>query len=343
MNARELIAAGLLLVPGLLFTEIARQQWLFWHARRPHSRAFRLLPVVSTAFAVHYLLLTMRALVPGGRPPDAAAMVRTPWHILSEDPWLIALALLRHLLYLLPLPERRPRVAWLAGNYGLALGAMVASAFLRLRPGATPDDQELAHRIFELAFSVLGVLCAVQFVRNARPGGWRPEYAGEMRRPDVVLVRSFAIAAVLSMPVLYLVAGVDFAVLGFEVLLGLGIAAPMASRMLGYVVPGVVTAAGLVVTGAGIFAAYTCLLRQAERHRARPRDRQADGRGPRRSDRRDATAGRGAHVHGGVAPSDRAGVTAGECTAPDAPTGQAPAAPVADRVSTAASTTAPSR
>jgi signal transduction histidine kinase len=184
-------------------------------------------------------------------------MVRTPWHVLSEDPWLIAIALLRHLLYLLPLPEKRPSAAWLAGNYGIALGAAATSAFLRLRPGATPDDQELAHRVFEMSFSILLVLCGIQFVRTARPGAWQPEYAGEMRRPDVVLVQTFGIAAFLSVPIVWLAGGEEFAIVAFEVLLGLGIAAPMASRMLGYVVPGMVTTGGLVAASGGIFAGYT--------------------------------------------------------------------------------------
>jgi signal transduction histidine kinase len=256
MSARDLIAAGLLLVPGLLFTEIARQQWIFWRTRRPRSRAFRLLPIVSTVLAGHYLLLALRGVIPG-RPLDPFAMVRTPSHILFEDPWLIAMALLRHLLYLLPLPEKRPSVAWLIGNYGLALGAVAVSGFLRLRPGATADDQELAHRVFELSFTILTVLCGYQFVRNARPGTWRPEFAGEMRRPDVVLVRTLVMAAFLSVPIVWLVGGEDFAIISFEVLLGLGIAAPMVTRMVGYVVPSLVTTAGLVIAGAGIFAGYT--------------------------------------------------------------------------------------
>jgi signal transduction histidine kinase len=260
MSARDLIAAAVPLLPGLLFVEIARQQWLFRRTRQPRSRAFRLLPIVSTVLAAHYLLLTVRALIPGAQPRDPMAMVQTPWHVVSEDPWLIGMALLRHLLYLLPLPEKRPSVAWLAGNYGLAIGAAVTSAVLRLRPDATPADQELAHRVFELTFLTLGGLCFHQFVRNARPGTWRPEYAGEMRRPDVILVQVFGTAAVLSVPVVWLLGGQEFAFLAFEVLLGLAIAAPMATRMLGNVVPGLVVTAGLFVTGAVILAGYTAAI-----------------------------------------------------------------------------------
>jgi signal transduction histidine kinase len=260
MSARDLVAAGLLLVPALLFTEIARQQWIFRRARQPKSRAFRLLPIVTTLLAAHYFGLAIRDLVPGVHPSDPIAMIRTPWHVLYEDPWLVALALLRHLLFLLPLPERRPSARWLVTNYGIALATVGASAFLRLRPGATPDQQAIAHHVFELGFAILGVLCSKQFMRNVRPGTWRAEYAGEMRRPDVILVQSFGIAAFLAVPVVWLAGGGEFAFLAFEVLLGLAIAAPMASRMLGYVVPGVVVTGGLFVAIAMVLAGYAWAL-----------------------------------------------------------------------------------
>jgi signal transduction histidine kinase len=260
MSTRDLVAAGLHLVPALIFVEIARQQWIFRRTRRPGSRAFLLLPIVSTALAGHYLILAVRALIPGATPRDPIAMVQTPWHVVSEDPWLLTIALLRHLLYLLPLPERRPSTLWLAGNYGIALGAAAGSAALRLWPGATPFHQELAHRVFEIGFSTLAVLCGIQFVRNARPGRWRPEYAGEMRRPDVVLVEVFGVAALVAVPVVWLAGGQKFALVAFEALLGFGIAAPMLSRMLGYVVPGVVVTGGLFVAAAGIFAGYGWML-----------------------------------------------------------------------------------
>ena len=49
--------------------------------------------------------------------------------------------------------------------------------------------------MFEIGFGVLGALCLVAFVRNARPGRWGPDYAGEMRRPDVVMVATGVVLA----------------------------------------------------------------------------------------------------------------------------------------------------
>src|SRR5262245_35031571 len=209
MTERDLIAAALYLVPTLFFTEIAREQWDFRLGQKPRSRALRLIPFVSTVMAIHYALLAARALMPD-RSHDPVAMIRTPWHVLFEDPWLIALALLRHLLYLLPLPERRPGRAWLVVNYGIAAATAVVSGFLRLHPGSTGNQQELAHHLFELGFSVLAVLCLHQFVRGARPGRWRPEYAGELRRPDVVLVQGLIVAGMIVSPIVWLAGGDDF-------------------------------------------------------------------------------------------------------------------------------------
>ena len=256
MSTRDLVAAGLLLIPAIVFAEIARQHWVFRLTRRPRSRAFRLLPIVSTVLAAHYFGLAVHVLIPGARTRDLMAMLRTPWHVVTEDPWLVTMALLRHLLYLLPVPEKRPSAFWLTGNYGIALGAAAVSAVLRLWPGATPERQELAHRVFEGSFVVMALLCGIQFFRNVRPGRWGPEYAGEMRRPDVVLVRTLGLAAFVVTTIVFLLGASEFAIIVLEVLLGFAIAAPMLSRMLGFVLPGIVVTSGLLVVAAGVFAGF---------------------------------------------------------------------------------------
>src|SRR5262245_5229376 len=256
---RDLIAAALYLVPTLLFTEIAREQWDFRLGQKPRSRALRLIPLVSTVLALHYGLLVARSLMPD-RIHDPVAMIRTPWHVLFEDPWLVALALIRHLLYLLPLPERRPSHAWLTTNYGIAIGTAAVSGFLRLRPGSTGDQQELAHHFFELGFTLLAALCLHEFVRGARPGRWRPEYAGELRRPDVVLVQGLIAAGMLATPIVWVAGGGDFSLVAFEVFIGLAIGAPMASRVLGHIVPALIVTSKLLVSTIAIFVGYTYAL-----------------------------------------------------------------------------------
>src|SRR5262245_22607238 len=189
MTLRNLVAAGLYLLPAVLFTEIARQQWIFRRFRRPKGRLFQLMPIVTTVLAIHYGALVARALVPGALSPNPMHEILTPWHAEIEVSWLVSLVLVRHLLRLTPLPEDPPSTAWLVGNYGLGIGGAAALLALRLWPGATETQQVIAHRVFEVTFGVLGMLCFVQIARIARPGKWGPENAGELRGPDVRLVR----------------------------------------------------------------------------------------------------------------------------------------------------------
>ena len=246
MTLRNLMAAGLYLLPALLFTVIAAQLSVYRRFRQPHTRMFRLLPVVTSMLAVHYFLQVAQALVP-------TAMSGTPWQA-SKVTWFLVLALVSHLLRLLPLPEVPPTKRWLVLNYGLALGAMVVVL--------TTARQPIAQRAFALCDLLFAVVCLAQFARHARPGPWGPEAAGEMRRPDVVLVATGITAAVLALLCLWGVGIEDLGVVVFEVLIGLTIAAPMAARMLGHVVPEFVVVMTLFFATGGIFAAYRTALLQ---------------------------------------------------------------------------------
>src|SRR5262245_13621681 len=260
MTLRNLVAAGLYLLPAVLFTEIARQQWVFRRVRRPKGRLFQLIPIVTTVLAVHYGVLVARALVPGALSPNPMREITTPWHAEIEVSWLVSLVLVRHLLRLMPLPENPPSAAWLAANYGFGIGGAVLLLALRLWPGSSEAQQVVAHRVFELTFMGLGILCFAQFARIARPGRWGPENAAEIRGPDVRLVRIGIATAFLAVPIIWLAGGGEFSMVAFEVLMGLTIAAPIATRMAGHVVPeGTVTAA-LFVAGAVVITAYSVAL-----------------------------------------------------------------------------------
>jgi signal transduction histidine kinase len=261
VSPAQTIAVALYLFPALLWTIIARQLWVYRRVRRPQSGAFRLAPIVATVVAVHFFLLLGFALAPGGFPVDPRVKVASPGQGVHEVCWLVTLALLRHLLRLVPLPERPPRRGWLAFNYGLVALVVAADLALRLAPGAGPAQRLLAHRLYEGGFLVLGALCLWEVVRVARPGPWGPEHAGELRRPDVVLLAWGVGAAFLLVPLAFLGGGASVALAFFEAALGLAIAAPFVLRMLGGVVTELfvalllVAAAGAVVAGHGAVAA----------------------------------------------------------------------------------------
>jgi signal transduction histidine kinase len=260
MTPRSLLAAGLYLVPATLFVEIARQQWIFRGTRRPAGRLFQIMPIVSTVLALHYGVLVARSLVPGALSPNPLQEIETPWHGEIEVSWLVAIVFVRHLLKLTPLPEDPPSTAWLIGNYGIGLGGALVLLALRLWPGGSVTYQVIGHRVFELTFVTLGILSFRQLRTIARPGGWGPEHAGEIRGPDVRLVRIGSIAAFLSVPVVWLAGGGEFAMIAFEVLMGLTIAAPMVARMAGQVVPETIVTFFLFVVGAAVLGGYTFAL-----------------------------------------------------------------------------------
>ena len=126
MTASALLVAALYGVPAIVWAIITQQMWGYVRIRRPESLAFRLMPLVGGAFVLHYVLLVGLVLAPPGLPMDPWELARSHRNLASEVTWLLIVCLLRHLVHLLPIPERRPSVAWLTVNYGLA--ALAASA-----------------------------------------------------------------------------------------------------------------------------------------------------------------------------------------------------------------------
>src|SRR5262245_6099183 len=188
MTASALLVAALYGVPAIVWAIITQQMWWYVRTRRPESLAFRLIPLVGGAFVLHYALLVGLVLAPPGLPMDPWEQVRSHRNLATEVTWLLIVSLLRHLVHLLPIPERRPSVAWLTVNYGLAALAAIADAWVRLRTGASPEAQTGAHHVFEATFTLLVLLSIVDLWRVARPGGWGAEHACEARRPDLILI-----------------------------------------------------------------------------------------------------------------------------------------------------------
>ena len=253
MTTSALAAAALYSVPTVVWAIIARRYWWYVRLRRPRSLGFRMLPLVGWAFTAHYALLLILTLAPLGLHDDPSRAAESPIALVWEVSWLVVIALLRHLLRLLPIPERRPSAGWLAGNYGLAAAAAAANAWMRLAPEASAARQLAAHRLFEGSFAVMMGLLLVEFWRSARPGAWGPEHAGDIRRPDLLVGVAGAALAAVVMPLFVEIDARGLGHVVYEVVTGLAIATPFALRML----PVLVTQAAMVL---GLLGAASAVL-----------------------------------------------------------------------------------
>jgi signal transduction histidine kinase len=254
MTASALLVAALYGVPAIVWAIITQQLWWYVRMRRPESLAFRLMPLVGGAFVLHYALLVGLVLAPPGLPIDPWEQVRSHRNLATEVTWLLIVCLLRHLVHLLPIPERRPSVTWLVMNYGLASLAAIADAWVRLHPGTSPGAQLAAHHIFEGTFTFLVLAAVLDLWRVARPGAWGPEHAGEPRRPDLILVVSGSLAAILVLWTLAAAGRVGLGFLFYEAAVGLAIATPFVLRMLSVVVTHFTVAVTLLGIGGGVLA-----------------------------------------------------------------------------------------
>jgi signal transduction histidine kinase len=263
VTTSALVAAALYALPALVWAVIARRQSWYVRLRRPRSRGLRMLPLVGWAVAAHYGLQLALTLAPLGLHDDPSRAVESPIALVWEVSWLVVIALLRHLVRLLPIPERRPSAGWLAGNYGLAAAAASADAWMRLPLDASAAQQLAAHRLFEVSSAVMIGLLMIDVWRSARPGVWGPEYAGEIRRPDVLVGAAGAAMAAVVMPLLVEVDARGLGHVLYESVTGLAIATPFALRMLPVLVTQVAMTLGLLGAAAAVLVTRSALISHA--------------------------------------------------------------------------------
>src|SRR5262245_4812735 len=263
VTAPVLVAAALYGVPAVVWAIITRQMWWYARLRRPTSLGFRLMPLVGGAFVLHYGLLVALVLTPSEPPMDPWEQVNLHHELGSEITWLLIISLGRHLIHLMPIPERRPSAAWLAVNYGLAALGAVCDAWIRLLPASSPAAHIGAHPVFETAFTLLVLLALVDLWRAARPGRWGPEHAGEIRDPDVLMIVSGTLAVLMVVPVLESTGHRGLGFLFCEVALGLTLAMPFAIRMLSVVITQFVITFTLLCFGGVVLAARASALARA--------------------------------------------------------------------------------
>jgi len=252
VTASGLLAATLYLAPALVWAIIARQLWAYLRTGRPRSSTFNVFRLATSAIALHLASHVAVALLPAGAPSTLALGLG-----LARDLTLVgSLALGRHAIRLMPVPERPPGPPWLAANYGFAASAGLALAVAHALPGPAIAPVETLARFCALP---LGLLCLWEGWRTARPGAWGPEGAIEMRRPDVALVGWGLLGTVAASLALAAAGQMPFGLVVLDAGIALAIAAPIALRVLGVVVPDVLVTATLLAAAGGVLVAHTAL------------------------------------------------------------------------------------
>ena len=252
MTASGLLPATLYLVPALVWAIIARQLWAYLRTGRPHSPTFDVFRLATSAIALHLASHVAVALLPAGGPSTLALGLG-----LARDLSLVgSLALGRHAIRLMPVPERPPGRAWLAANYGFAASAGLALTLAHALPEPAVSPTETLARFCALP---LGLLCLWEGWRTARPGAWGPEGAIEMRQPDVALVGWGLLGTVAAFLALAAAGQMPFGLVLLDAGIALAIAAPVALRLLGVVIPDVLVTATLLAAAGGVLVAHTAL------------------------------------------------------------------------------------
>jgi len=252
VTASGLLAATLYLVPALLWAIIARQLWAYLRTGRSRSPTFNVFRLATSGIALHLSSHVALALLPAASPSTLAFGLG-----LARDLTLVgSLALGRHAISLMPVPERPPGRAWLAANYGFAASAGLALTLAHALPGLAVAPRETLARFCALP---LGLLCLWDGWRTARPGAWGPEGAIEMRRPDVALVAWGLLGTVAASLALAAAGQLPFGFVVLDVGIALAIAAPIALRLLGVVIPDALVTATLLAAAGGVMVAHTAL------------------------------------------------------------------------------------
>jgi signal transduction histidine kinase len=259
VTAFDLLAAGVLLVPALVWLVIARSLWEYRGAGG--GRWALVMALFASSVVVNNLVHVAWVLLHTTRFHGDSPVALDVVHDVSN----LAIGTLgRHMLFLTPLPERRPGRGWLALNYGPAAVASILYAASHLLPGVSAGQKALGYLLLNTCFTVIGVLLVWQLLRVARPGGWGPEAAAEIRRSDLHMIGWGSLAAGLVFAIVAAAGHVAFARVLLEAGLFVAMAAPWIVRLLGFVIPEFLVTACMLAATAVVFQAHATTVQLAD-------------------------------------------------------------------------------
>ena len=261
MSAIQWTGATLRFLPALVWAIMARSTWGFLLSRKPQSPLFRIFPPLATLVALDFSLSAFLWLLPtgaidwqGGNHPPAARFALLL--IITDLSTIWSLALLRHMICYLGIPERRPARTWLVANYGAALAMSgLALTFTGLFAGTFAEQLKLYRLIYFGYQLCMFALALIQLGRIARRGRWRPGTM-VMRYRDVAAIGGGTLMLVGFLLLVAWDRSSQLLWLGLDCLMGLAVTVPVAVRYLGESIRALVTA--LVIFAAAL-AAYSTL------------------------------------------------------------------------------------
>lgn len=251
MTAFDLCAAGVHLVPALIWLIITRHLWSSQsQATRSRLHLLVMAPFATGVITLHMVLHAAWFLL----PPELRFRQGSAIDVGMELTAIAAIAFGRHMFRLMPIPEVRPGLRWLSVNYGIAVVAGLAYTL-----GAFGIVAALGALLLHAAYFILGPLCLWEAVRMARPSRWGFSYSGEILRSDLIIGGGGSAAALVLSLLLFATGHAPMGRLVLEVGLSLAIATPIVLSILPIVILELLVTLTVLADIAAVLGAYLFL------------------------------------------------------------------------------------
>ncbi|MEW6271496.1 MAG: ATP-binding protein [Thermodesulfobacteriota bacterium] len=254
MTTIQIVGISLRLLPALVWAVAGTQALRFLLVHRPPSMLYRLFPLMAASVTAGFLIGVVYWLGGFGAEPPGRV---TKLLYLGNDLFILtALAVFRHMVRYLPVPEEPPSRAWLAGNYGSAAAVgLLAITFPVVIPAPTFEQRLLVYRAIYVSYELaILVLCMRALARIARRGGWRPGGGViALRYVDVALLAAAGLAIAGALVLIGRQASAPHLWLMVDGVIGIAVTLPIAARFLGETVR---VTAFLVLAAAATAAAF---------------------------------------------------------------------------------------
>jgi signal transduction histidine kinase len=258
----HVVSAIVHLIPALVWGIVAENMWQLRRELGLRVPLYRIAPLLAAVVATHHVLHALIALTPtqlGGSAPQLHAALETLIHVTV----VATVALFRHLIRILAVPDRVPDRRWLGLNYGSAVAVMAVTLPWLL--GVHPDGVRLDNpHTIPIAYAfVMAALTLREAYGLARRGTWTPGPAvSELRSADIILMATALGAMLTLLLALALTGGAPLTSVGglaLHTIVELALAAPFVARMLGRTVRAFLLATILMSATAVVYFAARVL------------------------------------------------------------------------------------